>query len=206
MAVAELIGSLEGKKKILSASDKATRYEAVERLLRQIPVADGKLSAPFMEEVVFHLDSFWERFNHLAENLAKEGQAAEAERFASLEETLFPERKGVSRAVVKAVLGDRASALMGLESIASNEANDFEHRLSAVDALLHLEAFDEAKKQALSVMEKAEKAGDFHTGLDAASRLDYVFETKGVTQEDEGLVARIDALIDAHNKAHPPHH
>lgn len=205
VSLAELIGSLEGQRREVSDSEKNSKFETVETLFKRVPQVEGKPSEAFVEEVVFHLDTFWERFNHLSERLARLGQGAEAERFVKLEEALFPERKGVSSAVVEAARGNSAKALEALDAIASAEGSDFERRLSAVDALLHLEAFDIARSKALLLMTQARKAGELHDGLDAASRLDFIFEKQGTTAADAEVIAQINELMDAHEKAHPHH-
>jgi hypothetical protein len=205
VSVAELIGSLEGQRREVSDSEKNAKFESVEALLKKIPQMEEKPSEAFIEELVFHLDTFWERFNHLSEQLARGGQVAEAERFLKLEEALFPERKGVASAVMEAAKGNREKAVAALEDIASSRTPDFERRLSAVDALLHLEALDSAKSKALALMTEAHKAGLLHEGLEAASRLDFIFEKQGTTPADEAVIAQMNELVEAHEKAHPHH-
>ena len=76
-------------------------FTRVEETMKRIPES-GDRRERFVAEVVMVMSSAMQTLDLLAEALAKEGQVPHAERLVGLEESLFPVRKGVSRALIQA--------------------------------------------------------------------------------------------------------
>jgi hypothetical protein len=181
------------------------RFAHVDALKPKVPLKSGKIDSDFAEEVVAHLGKGLEALNHLAEALAKDGQAEDAEAFARVEEFLFPERAGVSVAVVRSLSGEKAEALEDLKKLAADPARGGEGRLSAMDAMLALEAFEPGAAAAEALLTEAEASQDFHLAMDAARRMGFALDKLGKKSELRKLEARFEKLDEAHRAAHPGH-
>lgn len=178
----------------------------MEGLLRQAPLRDGKVDMAFSEEVLTRLPpEALKLFDELGEALAREGHPEKADAFARLEELLIPEREGVATAVVQAVRGDVEGAKSRLAALADDASSTSERRLMGIDALIHIGAREEAETRAAAMFDAAEKANDFHFGLDLAGRLEHLYTKRRAEREMADLLNRAHKLHDAHAKAHPHH-
>jgi hypothetical protein len=180
-------------------------FSRVEQLKPQIPLQGTGVRRDFALEVASHLGEQYETFNHVAEALAKEGHVEDAEAFAGIEELLFPERAGVARATVQAALGERAPALEALARLAADPARGPDGRLTAIDALLSLEALGEGETASLALLDELERAADYHMAFNVMQRLAYALEKQDKQQEREALQERAAQLAKAHHAAHPDH-
>lgn len=135
------------------------KFEQMEASLKRLP-EPGERREHFMAEVVMVLSGSLETLDLMAEGLAKDGQVAAADRFVAVEEALFPVRKGVSAALVASAKGDRAGALAALAAIAGDTARDEYAKVSAIDALIHLKAADQAIGPLSALGDKADAAND----------------------------------------------
>lgn len=135
------------------------RFDEIEAVLKKLPEA-GERRDHFMAEVVMVLSGSLETLDLMAEGLARDGHVKSAERFVGIEETLFPVRKGVSAALVQAAKGDRAPALAALQAVAEDAAREDYARMSAIDALMHLKAGEQAMPMLSAMGDKADAAND----------------------------------------------
>lgn len=204
-ALVELMEALEAKLD-KAPSPVAERFAAVEALREKIPTRDGKPMDEFISEVVFNLGEAFRAFNELAEALAKGGQLEEAERLATLEEFLFPVRRGTVRALLLAARGERPKAIDQLCEVAKDPGRNEEDRLMAIDALIHLSALAEAEPLALPLFEAAEKDGDLHLALDLGERLYYFADKLGMNATRRALLSRVEKIAKEHELKHPGHH
>lgn len=203
-ALAELVKALEALLNEAANPPVAAGFEKVEALRPRLPQGDALPN--FMDEVIIQLgDGGARAFDELAEQLARDGHVEQANAFASLEEQLLPDRKGIATAVVQAVVGDSAQALASLDAIVQDEGRADESRVVALDALIHLDAFDPATRAAEQLLSRAEKADDFHLGLALCERLAYLLEKQEKWTELQALADRAKILADAHDRAHPHH-
>jgi hypothetical protein len=135
------------------------RFDEMEAVLKKLP-EPGERRDHFMAEVVMVLSGSLETLDLMAEGLARDGQVKAAERFVGVEEALFPVRKGVSACLVMAAKGERAPALAQLQTIADDTTRDDYARMSAVDALMHLRAGEQAMGPLSALGDKADAAND----------------------------------------------
>jgi hypothetical protein len=134
-------------------------FAKVEETVTRIP-PDGDRRERFVAEVVMVMSSAMQTLDLLAEALAKDGHASEAGRLVDLEESLFPVRKGVSRALVTAATGQAKEGSDALVQISLDGGRDDYGRLASVDALLHLNQPKPALSAVRALLEKASAAGD----------------------------------------------
>lgn len=197
-AVAKLLFALE---KMREGSPEAPVGEA----FQQVEELKARLGAPsdaFLEEVHFHLTEWNEILDQLAQKLARDGHVEDAADFAAVEELIFPEREGTSRALVRALRGEKEQALSELVAIASSADRSRENRLWAVDTLIELEAHEEAERQALPLFELAERERDFHLALHLGQRLEHLLEKLPPSEERDRLTVRLAELALAHQREH----
>ena len=135
------------------------KFDEIEAVLKKLP-EPGERRDHFMAEVVMVLTGSLETLDLMAEGLARDGHVKPAERFVAVEETLFPVRKGVSSALVMSAKGERAPALAQLQAIANDGARDDYARMSAIDALMHLKAGEQAMAPLIALGDKANAADD----------------------------------------------
>jgi hypothetical protein len=162
--------------------------------VKRIPES-GDRRERFVAEVVMVMSSAMQTLDLLAEALAKDGHAGEAGRLVDLEESLFPVRKGVSRALVHAATGQAKEGTDSLMQISQDGGRDDYGRLAAVDALLHLNQPAPALMAVRSLLEKASAAGDGDLFEQLHGRLHQLSHV--LTNENDQR-----ALIDAVEKAH----
>jgi hypothetical protein len=142
-ALTQLLKALMQLRKREDSAPVDPKFDELEAVLKKLPEA-GERRDHFMAEVVMVLSGSLETLDLMAEGLAKDGNVKTAERFVAVEEVLFPVRKGVSAALVMCAKGERAPALAQLQVIASDTGREEYARLSAVDALMHLKAAEQA--------------------------------------------------------------
>ncbi len=115
----------------------------------------GERRDAFLREFVSFIEAYARPFNDLPTQLAKAGRTAEALRFATVQETLFTDREGCVKALVRAASGERDAAVAELTSWSGDAARDAFKRYSALDALYQLEAWDGVKATGLGVFDAA---------------------------------------------------
>ncbi|MBS1152338.1 MAG: hypothetical protein H6Q89_4036, partial [Myxococcaceae bacterium] len=135
------------------------KFDEIDAVLKKLP-EPGERRDHFMAEVVMVLSGSLETLDLLAEGLARDGHVQAADRFVTVEETLFPVRKGVSSALVLSAKGERAPALAQLEAIAGDVAREEYAQMSAIDALIHLKAGEQAMGPLSALGDKADAAND----------------------------------------------
>jgi hypothetical protein len=210
LAPGELAGALIDT---LVALDQRTRdtkegeaFAKVEALKARIPREGEGAEERFTSEAFAHFsEDAWQAFDEMAQTLAKGGHREDARTFAELEAFLLPERQGISQALVDAAEGRREEAVAALGAIAQDAGAAPERRMSAVDALLHLDAKDETLTHGLLLLEDAEKREDFHLGLALADKLLELLRERRDPRADD-VEARLEKLLEAHHRAHPHHH
>ncbi len=171
-----------------------TRFKVVDGYLARVPKEPLERHEKFMAEMVAALGEWLEPLDSMAEALAKEGQLALADRFAALEETLFPVRKGTATALVKAAKGDVEGAVKDLVVIAGDATRDEFDRLSAIDALFDCDRPDEAKRFTLELIERAEKTKDVDLASEVVDRMSRLLKLDPKRADRAELRARVEQL------------
>ncbi|XXF79522.1 hypothetical protein P2318_07140 [Myxococcaceae bacterium GXIMD 01537] len=207
-AVAACMGSLLA---LLNGAPQAAAGSALEKVnavRARMPMdAEGVPQQAFVEEALGVFDErFVEQFDGLAEALAERGHAAEGEAFADLEEFLLPERRGVSKAIVRAAKGEKEGAIGDLEKLAADTSRSPLSRLLGVDGLIHLKANAQAAATGRALLTEAEKSEDLHLALDLVPRLEHVYKALGDRAALQALAQDAARLEAAHDHAHPGHH
>lgn len=95
----------------------------------------GERRDVFLTEFVSLIDPVGNAFSNLPKALAQKGRRDVALRFAEVQETLFPERKGCVTALVRAFGDDRDDAMKELVAMVGDAGRDFFGRYGALDAL-----------------------------------------------------------------------
>jgi hypothetical protein len=206
-SLAELMGSLIA---LLNGSQQAAvgpAFEKMNAVRQQLPLDDKGAPQPlFIEEALSVFDErAVEQFDALAETLADQGHAQPAEDFADLEEFLLPDRRGISKAIVRAARGEKDAAIGDLAKLAEDGSRSPLSRLLSVDGLIHLEAHAQAATTGRALLDVAEKGGDLHLSLDLVPRLEHVYKAlrdRPALQKLAEDAARLEA---AHDRAHPGH-
>ncbi|MFT3841917.1 MAG: hypothetical protein QM723_33305 [Myxococcaceae bacterium] len=192
-ALAQLMQSLIGLRKG-DGSQVEAGFSKVEATVKRIP-PEGDRRERFVAEVVMVMSSAMQTLDLLAEALAKDAHVTEAGRLVDLEESLFPVRKGVSRALIQAATGEAKAGSDALVQIAQDNGRDDYGRLAAVDALLHLGQPKPALAAVRLLLEKASAAGDGDLFEALHGRLHQL--SHGLTEEQDQR-----ALVEAVEKAH----
>ena len=205
LAVAQLITALEAMKGGSPDAPVGERFKSVDALMAKVPLDAGKPVEKFVAEVLFHLGDWAKAFGQLGAELVAEGHLDDAEEFARLEGKLFPARAGVAIALLRSAKGEKVEAIADLDALAARAEVDRETRLGAVDGLIQLDALAQAKERCLPLLDEAEKAKDFHFGLEVGQRLMHVLEKPAHGSGRKELLDRIGKLAEAHAQAHPHH-
>ena len=206
-SLAQLMGALG---QLLQGTQQApvdSAFQRINEVRGRIPVNEkGEPDVNFMQEALRVFDERAARaFDDLAEMLARAGHTGHAEAFSDLEEFLLPDRRGVSKPIVRAARGERDPALEDLQKVATDGARTPLSRVLAVDGLLHLGANDKVISVSRPLLEDAERTQDWHLALDLLARLEHSYKQLGERSALAALAqdrARIEA---AHEKAHPGH-
>ncbi len=197
LALVKLLGeldrALDGKP---DDGTRETRWVVVENYLKSLPTNEARL-LKFINELIGTMDEWLEPFDGMAEALAKRGHAELADRFVAIEEKLFPVRKGVAAARVRAAKGDLLGAKHELEALAGDAAKDDHVRLGAIDALIDLKELALAKRHLLSLADKAQEGRDVDLAADVVELLTSVLEADPDTEDKDALRDRVQALARA---------
>lgn len=173
-----------------------TRFKVVEAYLPKLP-ADPERREKFIAEMAGAMGEWMEPLDRLAEALARRGQPELADRFVAIEETLFPIRAGAAKALVKAGKGELDGAVAELNAMASDEARDPFNRLAAVDALIDLERFDDARQVTLALIDRAEREKNLELGTEVVERLTKLLKANPKMKDRDEVRKRVEALATA---------
>jgi hypothetical protein len=197
LALIKLIDALEGM--LEGEADDGTwntRFAVVEAYLPRLP-EDLEKRMRFADEIALTLGEYLEVFDTMAVHLAEEGKPEFADRFVAIEESIFPLRRGATSAMVKAAKGDLDGGLADLRALAEDATRDDFARLSAVDGLMDFEAFDDAKRVLLSMLEKAEKARDLELASHVVEMLTELLKADPQMKDKNDIRARVEGLAAA---------
>jgi hypothetical protein len=142
---------------------------AFEKMAAQLPTEE-KARTSFLGEMVGLIEGAAQAFNELA---------SEAKRMAAAHELLFPDRKGMVMAVVRAHLGERDAAVSDLKTWAGEASRDAYARYSALDSLYQLTAFQEISAVGLSVFDAAAQENEWGLADSIAHLLAHVVKRGG---------------------------
>ena len=206
-SLAQLMGALGQLLQGQQHAPVGSAFERVNEVRKRVPMNDkGEPDTGFMQEALRVFDERAARaFDDLAEMLAKAGQAQHAEAFADLEEFLLPDRRGVSKPIIRASLGQRDAALEDLQKVSTDGSRSPLSRVLAVDGLLHLGANDRVVTAGRPLLEEAERNQDWHLALDVLARLEHVYKTTGDRNALASLAGDRARIEKAHDEAHPGH-
>ncbi len=157
--------------------DFARAYGDFESMVPKMP-PPGDRRDIFSNELVGYLESIAEAFNALPENLATRGHRNEAMQFARVHEELFPDRKGIVTALVRAFSGEREEALAELTNKVSDANVDVYERYAALDALTQLQHWPAVKAHGPAVFDAAAAAEKWRLGDTIAHLLAHVAENE----------------------------
>jgi len=127
--VAALARSLEDE--LVEVGDAFAAFDAQRAALPE----PGERRDVFLTAFVSLIDQIGNAFSNLPKVLAQKGKTDVALRFAEVQETLFPERKGCVTALVRSFGDDRDGALKELVAMVGDPQRDFFGRYGALDAL-----------------------------------------------------------------------
>ena len=197
LAVMKLVGALQ---EVLQGKPGdgtlPARFQVAEAYLPAIPQDPG-LQRRFLSELGAALAPFQDAIDPLAEALARAGQRPLAERFAILEEALYPVRTGAVLALVQAAAGDPEGAAAALEALARDPGRSDAAQLSVVDALLELGRLDPALALALRLLDRAEQARDVELAAGVVERLTRLLKLDPARADRQVIRARVEALARA---------
>jgi hypothetical protein len=173
-----------------------TRFAVVEAYLPAMPSTEP-LRARFLGELGAALAPWMESIDPLAERLARKPLPGLADRFATLEEALFPVRVGTAKALVQAARGDVDGAAAVLDTLAADANRSGPAQLAVLDAYLDLARVEPARALALAVLDRAEAAKDVELAAGAVERLTRLLQLDPRREDRQALRARVDALARA---------
>lgn len=194
LAMVNLLTALDGA--LEQRPDDGTleaRFKVAEGYLLRVPPA-GDRREKLMAEMVGALGEWLEVLDAMAEALAKKNQPALADRFAALEEALFPVRQGSVSALVKAAKGDVYGALVDLKLIAGDSKRDDFARLSAIDGLFQYDQIDDAKTYTMELVDRAEQQKDVDLASEAVERLTRLLRIDPKRTDRDELRKRVEQL------------
>lgn len=178
--------------------------QKMDGLKPRVPLKDGKPDPGFVTEVVARLGDAMKFFQRVALELARKGHVDDAQSVAELEAFLFPQLAGIAQALVKNAKGEKEQATKEILAIGNDTTREPLSRLAALDALLHVEAWEPAIPLARELFDMGEKDGDFHLALEAGERLDFVLQKTNQHAERRAFRERLAKVQEAHDQAH--HH
>lgn len=130
-------------------------FAELEPLVASLP-PPGETRTLFTSELVSFLDRFASAFEQLPSAFQRAGHQALATRAATLQETLFPDRKGVVTALLEAEAGARDAGIEKLRGLVSAaDGRSIFTRYWALDALSQLDADDALKAHGLGLFDDA---------------------------------------------------
>lgn len=168
----------------------------VEKLVGTLP-APGESRTLFTSELVTFLDRFAEPFERLPSSLQEAGHGAVAQRTAALQESLFPDRKGVVTALLEAQGGARDAGIAKLSDLVVPAADrTIFTRYWALDALSQLGALDALKANGLALFDDAAKENRWPLADSVIHLLARHLETSPTLKADpafvEGVISRFE--------------
>jgi hypothetical protein len=193
LAVVRLVGALQAALAGTPEDALEGRFAVVEAYLPAIP-QDPALQRRFLAELGAALAPWMEALDPLAEALARHPLPALADRFATLEEALFPVRTGTVFALVQAARGDRDGAAASLDALAADPGRSGPAQLAVIDANLELGRLEAAKRLALAVLDRAEGARDLELAAGVVERLTRLLRLDPARGDRAELRARIETL------------
>ena len=178
----------------------------LELLATRAPQKGEGVEPAFVEEAFARLprEAAW-AFDGATMALVRKDQLDLAERWATLEETLFPDRKGLARAPVDAKRGDRAEVIARVAAAGAEGQTELRRMLS-LDTLAMMEAWPEARAVGEPLLDVAEKSNDFHLALAICERLAAALQALNDLPALSALEQRRARIDAAHARAHPGHH
>lgn len=174
----------------------------LEHLNQKHPREDGRPQQDFVARIQAQNPLGGTDFELAVSALARHGHWEHAERLVALEELLFPERTGLLRTYLAALRGERAESITALASVANRRTESNHRRLSALDLLISLDAWDEALQCTSSMLESA--IAEKHYGFAAAVsyRLSDVLEEKAAAEQPSRCEVCGDELIEVKPAEH----
>jgi hypothetical protein len=182
------------------------KFRQLGELKGRAPVKEGKPEEGWVQEVLWRIGDWRKVMGRIATDLTKEGHDEDAEEYMAVEDFLLPDWAGMTRALVKAQKGEKAQAVEDLKAMARDGARRSEARVSGVDCLLQLEAWDDAHAVAAPLLDEAEKKEDWHLAMELVQRLGAIYQKKQDGQSMRDLRERMNKISEAHRKVHPHHH
>lgn len=178
----------------------------VESLVARAPRTGEGVEPAFVAEAFGRLpeQAGW-AFDAGTQELVRREQLPLAERWAKVEEALYPERVGLATAPIEVVTGDRAEVLARLAAAGAPTESEG-RRMLALDTLAQLQAWAEARTVGEPLLDHAEKGDDFHLALAVCERLGAALQELGDTAAFRALEQRRARIDAAHRHAHPGHH
>jgi hypothetical protein len=138
-------------------ADVDSSLDELETLVATLP-APGETRSLFTSELVGFLDRNAESFEQLPSALQRSGHNALAQRAATAQEALFPDRKGVVTALLEAQAGAVSEGVAKLTALLKGETDrTIFTRYWALDALSQLEAIEPLKQHGLTLFDDAAK-------------------------------------------------
>lgn len=181
------------------------KFRQLGELKGRVPAKDGKPEEDWVQEVLWRIGDWRKAMGRIGPDLTKEGHHEDAEEFLAVEDFLLPDWAGMTRALVKAQKGEQAQAVEDLKGMVRDGARRGEARVSGVDCLLQLEAWDDAHSVAAPLLDEAEKKEDWHLAIEVGRRLASIHEKKQDRRSMGELRERMNKIAEAHHKAHPGH-
>jgi hypothetical protein len=182
-------------------------FERMTSLRARLPVDDkGLPQERFMQEALAPFsEKDAELFDRLAELLARSGHVNHAESFAEMEEFFLPDRKGISRAMVRAAKGEKDEAATDLVKLSEDTSRSPIARILAVDGLIHLQTHGVAATAARTLLAWAEENKDLHLALDLMPRLEHIYKAQNDRVALLDLMRIAERLESEHDRIHPGH-
>lgn len=184
-----------------------TRFKVVEAYLPKIPLTDepDHRRARFLAETLQALGDWAQVWDGMGETLASQGHPEVAYRLVGIDESLFPDNVGISRALVKLQLKDK-SGLDDLRAIGNDAKRTPIARLSAADGLLSQREGDDAKAILMALLDIAEKERDAELAGAVVEQMRRLLELDGSRGDRVELRDRIAKLIKTFDDDEPQTH
>lgn len=163
----------------------------------------GEHRDAFLREFVSFIENWARPFNDLPERLTRAGHKDLGQRFAIVQETLFPDRAGCVTALVRAASGERDAAVADLTAWAGEATRDVFARYSALDSLYQLAAWDAVKVHGLTVFDASAAQEKWALADSIAHLLAHMSQQ---LPADPALHQEIEARLELAHRATGGHH
>jgi hypothetical protein len=187
-----LEGVLDGKP---DDGTRETRFKVVEAYLPKVPT-EAEQRVRFLGETLGALGEWSDVFDGMAEALAKKGHAPVAARLAAIDEALFPDHVGITRALIKLQSGD-ASGIDDLRTLGHDAKRIPLARLAAAEGLLDHQRGDDARAVLVELLDVAEKEKDAELAGMVVESLRRLLELEPTRADHPHLRQRIEQLVRA---------